>query len=944
MTWLHCEEDTVILPLEPLGVVGGMEFAREARGHVGAGKVALSGSSSPHDEQERLALAMRNVDSTSSLNSTVYDEEEQQLHRPGAAPPNLSFEASNFFRFGSGSDVFASMSKYDDPLGADEYTPETAPSVKSSGMLPPRTVSPSNQLSHDDRASGRSSHADYQMYDNKAQRSNALVNRRKNSIEMFLSQSPSQALGGDILRLTLEDPPTHFSLDAGPKFPKKFGMVGQARHQQEQARFGGGSAPNGPRQSQSQAMRSGNPGYSGYQQQSEESWSTHGHDGRHYRGNTYQEQQQHNAAMQQDYYGNQHGNFQPEAFGDYPQQQHMGAGASGYGYAVNQHHARAHVPQQQQQQWESSGLMQHHASGVYGDLSGGRGSGYHGDHPNQQMHQMHYQAPLPIAVRGVPVRPRVMYGRMEASPPLSPRKSLQGGGMPKQCRYFAQGHCRMGTKCRFVHQAPQSLHAAMAMGMGASMPSSSAPLYSQTMQLDAPQHQLVQSSDETRHSASQYGGARQGRAQYRAPDGTANMAISPRIAALMVNRDTTTSLESAITVDDIRGRVFMVSKDQNGCRLLQEQLDYEQRTDLSEVIYKESLEHLAEMMVDPFGNYLFQKLLERVKEKERLEIIQRVSSNLVAAALNLHGTRSVQKVVEVCATSPEVVVHDEAGKETQRVNLPDMIVEALKDDAVRLCIDSNGNHVIQRALQYMKPEYNQFVFDAVSRECTTVGTHRHGCCVLQRCLDAASPEQKRNVIAQVEKQAMKLMQDPYGNYVVQYVLDSCTPDEALGVISKPLGHIFELSVQKFSSNVIEKCLEKAPERVRQKYVKEITLCPKMGKMLQDQFANYVVQRALCVCTEEQCLALVKAIRPHLVAMKNTSGGRRIMARIIKRFPNINMSLDTVGGPDDNDDCVDFFSMGSDAELALLTESRLTRDIMQFTSDDRVQTSPDLTAP
>jgi hypothetical protein len=51
-------------------------------------------------------------------------------------------------------------------------------------------------------------------------------------------------------------------------------------------------------------------------------------------------------------------------------------------------------------------------------------------------------------------------------------------------------------------------------------------------------------------------------------------------------------------------------------------------------------------------------------------------------------------------------------------------------------------------------------------------------------------------------------QDPYGNYVVQYVLDRCSSDEIRPVTSCPLGRIASLSVQKYSSNVIEKCLEK----------------------------------------------------------------------------------------------------------------------------------------
>jgi len=528
---------------------------------------------------------------------------------------------------------------------------------------------------------------------------------------------------------------------------------------------------------------------------------------------------------------------------------------------------------------------------------------------------------------------RNMYSRMtpplpESSPPHSPRKGM-GMGMQmgmKQCKFFLQGHCRMGSKCKFVHQAggaPTPEH----MGGGHSSNRQNASMMYQqsrmmmsppaTHMMQQPRHQM--NGDDVGHQMSSFGGRQQSRMGYRSESSGIAMGMNAGgMSAPMMGgaANDPSSLSAALSVEDIQNRVFAMSKDQNGCRLLQEQLDYEDRADLCDVIYQESLEHLAEMMVDPFGNYLFQKLLERVSEKQRLVIIRRVSSNLVAAALNLHGTRSVQKVVEVCATSPDVIEEDfddkdgedygyvkdreerpEGGERRRTTSLPDLIVEALKDDAVRLCIDSNGNHVIQRALQFMKPEYNQFVFDAVCKECTTVGTHRHGCCVLQRCLDAANKTQKAEVIEQVERQAMKLMQDPYGNYVVQYVLDSCTAEEAFGVIMKPLGHIYELSVQKFSSNVIEKCLEKAPERVRQKYIAEITGCPKMNKMLQDQFANYVVQRALCVCAEEQCLLLVKAIRPHLAAMKNTSGGRRITARILKRFPNMDISMDMGLSPD-----------------------------------------------
>lgn len=50
-------------------------------------------------------------------------------------------------------------------------------------------------------------------------------------------------------------------------------------------------------------------------------------------------------------------------------------------------------------------------------------------------------------------------------------------------------------------------------------------------------------------------------------------------------------------------------------------------------------------------------------------------------------------------------------------------------------------------------------------------------------------------------------QDAFGNYVVQYVLELGMPEASACVIQKLRGNLTELSLQKFSSNVVEKCLK-----------------------------------------------------------------------------------------------------------------------------------------
>ena len=240
---------------------------------------------------------------------------------------------------------------------------------------------------------------------------------------------------------------------------------------------------------------------------------------------------------------------------------------------------------------------------------------------------------------------------------------------------------------------------------------------------------------------------------------------------------------------ELVGRVYTLAKDQYGCRLLQRLLDDPHRLGVLDVIYDETFAHLTDLMTDPFGNYLCQKLIEQCSEAQRLSILAKVAPNLISISLNLHGTRAVQKLVETL-TSPS---------ETE------LLVESLKQSVIALVKDLNGNHVVQRCLHHLSSQDNQFIYDAIARHCVSVSTHKHGCCVLQRALDYSTAGQKRQLIAEICSNALELVQDAFGNYVIQYVLDLGDAQATATIITNLLSHIGALSVQKFSSNVIEKC-------------------------------------------------------------------------------------------------------------------------------------------
>jgi hypothetical protein len=62
----------------------------------------------------------------------------------------------------------------------------------------------------------------------------------------------------------------------------------------------------------------------------------------------------------------------------------------------------------------------------------------------------------------------------------------------------------------------------------------------------------------------------------------------------------------------------------------------------------------ANAPLDPFGNYLCQKLLEFTTDEQRDTLVRNAAPSLVQIALNQHGTRALQKMIEFISTQDQV--------------------------------------------------------------------------------------------------------------------------------------------------------------------------------------------------------------------------------------------------------------------------------------------------
>ncbi|GJN25301.1 hypothetical protein PR202_gb13110 [Eleusine coracana subsp. coracana] len=177
------------------------------------------------------------------------------------------------------------------------------------------------------------------------------------------------------------------------------------------------------------------------------------------------------------------------------------------------------------------------------------------------------------------------------------------------------------------------------------------------------------------------------------------------------------------SVDEIVGRICTVAKDQNGCCFLRKVYTEGTQEDV-ENVFAEIIDHIGELMVDPFAHYLVLKILDECSNDQRLRIIceiTKVPVDLLKISCNMHGTRVVQKIIETINTPEQAL----------------KIVSALSAGTMRLMTDPNGCHVVHRCLQKLLPEHKAgaqltaFV-EAIRPHTATLQSNIFGKKVLQR--------------------------------------------------------------------------------------------------------------------------------------------------------------------------------------------------------------------
>ena len=215
------------------------------------------------------------------------------------------------------------------------------------------------------------------------------------------------------------------------------------------------------------------------------------------------------------------------------------------------------------------------------------------------------------------------------------------------------------------------------------------------------------------------------------------------------------SLQRAEELAQLQGRVWELSQDKKGCRLVQKALEDAGRETVA--IAAELSGHILEAIKHPEANYVVQKAITQLSVGGSRFIVEEMLGSAVAVAKNRMGCRIFCRLLEFCSTNPKV----------------GHLVDELLADISELCCHSFAHHVIQSVLEHGEERHKHVIAQTLVADVVRFAQHKNTSYLIEKVmtLSTCSEQDQAAMVRALDfKGLLFLAKTQYGRHVAKTML------------------------------------------------------------------------------------------------------------------------------------------------------------------------------
>ena len=240
-------------------------------------------------------------------------------------------------------------------------------------------------------------------------------------------------------------------------------------------------------------------------------------------------------------------------------------------------------------------------------------------------------------------------------------------------------------------------------------------------------------------------------------------------------------------------------------------------------------EGLTVIMKNTYGNYFFQQLIKGAEDILISLIISYIADNFIEISKDSSGTFSIQALLNEISS-----LEDEQN-----------ILNYIKNHELEMAFNKNATYVIQKIVLLFPDIHRVYLNEIIINNLKDLCLDSNGICLIKNFIKTNTLiNEKKRVIKTITKYFVILAESPFGNYGIQFLMDNWDRNELNDIKIKIIENLFKLSVQQYSSNVVEKAIEIFDDEFREIIIKKLCFDNNFIVLLKNKFGRFVLSKAI----------------------------------------------------------------------------------------------------
>ena len=336
---------------------------------------------------------------------------------------------------------------------------------------------------------------------------------------------------------------------------------------------------------------------------------------------------------------------------------------------------------------------------------------------------------------------------------------------------------------------------------------------------------------------------------------------------------------SKIPNTELAKNSYILAKRKDGSKYLENIIESNPSL-ASKLFLPYALPYFEEISNNKYGNFYIKKIIKYLNKELLSFLIEFINPLIIRLGTNQYGSKILEQLIK-CIKEDE--------------NLVSSFIQKILPNLIFLINDLNGTHIIYKLI-LIKSKSKSILEEQIMQNIKSIYISREGSNLLKKFFDIINKECNNNkdfnkmilFINIISNNLPLIITDQYGNYLIRHIIHNLNNFVNEILYKNIINNVVYYSNQKYSSNVVENCLDNI--KFRQLIIEEFSNQQIFNRVFLNEYGNYVIQKVLSLAKEDKKFIFFNYIIQVSKKLHTLPFGQKIISKLLINYPKLSMYL------------------------------------------------------